>query len=272
MYKEVDVDALMVDYFIIDAKTIKFNKRDVAVIERQDKIITAITVKNEKIDLFDTLLVNFKKNTGIEYISKYGICEMRETNTHIIIIQEHINLAHYFILPTVVNNCSSGGLYLYISNTFIDYKNKLIIIKCRPTPDENYLFLDKTLTESPLFKEKKYIDKSHSLYVYYIPDVYVNDTKEEDSDLKLFVEGQYSKMSKRIKNRISSCFNYESDLYKDRKIDQCNVCKVVEAIVCNDKSKEGLAKKLNVDVSLIGEAMSKPNLKVEVLNLYKPTN
>ena len=155
------------------------------------------------------------------------------------------NINSYFILPLLGYKDRWFGWYNFLLNTYLTEDFKEIILVVRFFPGKFYIEFEEKLKSHP--KYLGFIDPSTwSIgYRFYIGDL--------DEDIKYFIEGKYSKISKNSKDKIISFF-LDKEL-KDT---------LIEVLNKSNKRKSDLENSLQTKIPSEIDLLSKPIIENEI--------
>lgn len=238
--KEVIFNPTAPLYFIISGGTLSIVPQ-----YEGDTIVSLAMPDNHFLAIGDTVRIKnepYKINI-INKIEKEGI------------ISYHLKTAErtktsVFVLPMLSGN---KNLFLYDShliNAFIgfeDVKDHLVLLY-RWSEDPLFAKFDLALRKFPTFVKAYDPDPSHTVYVFAIPDRYLED-------FVFFKKGKYSKLNDDYKLKILEFHNMSAD------------SALAKILFKSYERKAELEKKLDAELPEDSELLSIINLENEILNL-----
>lgn len=201
------------------------------------------------------------------------------TPTTFLFTTDKRNKSVFYIAPSVFTHKSKLGWTNYKEGRFTGYDNcsfintyleygetiKYLLVKYLFTTDESYLTLEKDLESNPNFIERIDVGQ-YTYFKFQIPE-------RNLSDVELFLDGKYSKLSLSLKKDILAYMTdgrdkYYSDLafIKDNQVDKI-VTPLAQGLFLHPDLNQKVSEQLGFDIPLDWELMSKPNYSEEVIIL-----
>lgn len=162
---------------------------------------------------------------------------------------EENNKANKFILPSLGQNSAYFSCNTYMINSYITGDHKYLMVRYRFSISNDYTKLEKELSKHNLYQGFYDVDNFSVVFKFGIP-------KEFHKDIETFLEGRYSLMSDRLKNKIKIFYSSNS---KPELLS--NIIHVLER---NEKLRKRYENKLGIKISEKSELESKPNKDQEI--------
>lgn len=197
----------------------------------------------------DELTIHLPVGGGL-YKTKYPIKSIlpdHDQKYRYIASVEKNNKTNTYFLPCLSQNYVFFGANSYMINSYISSDLKLLLIRYRFSPSDDYIKLEEELKAHSNYYDYVDIDGFSVMYRFKIPEQFRKDAE-------YFLEGDYSKLSGTLKNRIK-IFHYGNKQIKPGYMD---------VIHKSDRLRERLEYGLGVSISKEAELESKPDLKQEV--------
>lgn len=174
---------------------------------------------------------------------------------------DYFQKSKVFLYPIldIKKGTSVTPIETFISWGDITVKDKKLICLYYLRDDAEFVeYEDKYLLKNPLFQEYKELDDNKAIYIF--------DLNSYSKDFEYFIDGKYSKFSKKLKDRIRDSYgatsaNYtyiKSYLYPEE------YYQTYANLLCTDDYD---VSKMKTILSEVGELCSKPDIEKEHLKL-----
>lgn len=208
------IDATTVKLITNTKPTITKNnkKKIVRILINNSRLTNGFTIDTSEDEVSRTIRFKLKEDFDIVYtISEITELEIRNSELSIFLLKtEPLNKLTYFILPMIAQDkdwCSFGSLFVN-SGIVIRKEERMLYVKVRFIPNETYNELEKRLRDSKYFYTEQtsllssIADSQIDIYVFKVPDCFKHD-------IERILEGQYSKLTIKLKKRIMKFFNFK---------------------------------------------------------------
>ena len=162
---------------------------------------------------------------------------------------EDSNKANKFILPCLGQNSAFFSFTSYMINSYVDQNRKYLLVRYRFSISEDYGKLEEELKKHKNYQGFYDVDSFSVVYRFAIP-------KEFQKDVETFLEGKYSGLSEKLKNRIRIFFSSN--------VNPEYVAKILQVLYRSEKLRKKWEEDLGIKISEKAELESKPNKEQEI--------
>lgn len=233
----------------LDACKLLINTSSIAYLNIQkdnDMNVTSVSFENqEAVSLGDEFLISVG---SVESIYKVNMISVEKNRTAVIIFSSLPNKTSIFLTPMLNKSRNQLKIDSYFINSYISDCHQYLCLLYRYTGTNLYKTFEENMIKDKLCVKHIEHDKYHVMYLFKIPD-------EFKSDIEHFLEGNYSKFSKELKNLILKFYNGEKN------------STIVQIINKSPSLKKIIEKDLNVKLEDNAELASKPILQREIYPL-----
>lgn len=232
----------------LDATKLLLNTSSVAFIDSEKDIdgnITAISLEGKyEIHLGDQYEIRVGVINSIYVVN--SILVHKDENS-VVLLSETPTKTSVFLLPLLGKTKTQLRYTSYYSNTYLSKDYKALLLVYRFTGTSMYKQFEQYMMTDSLCVTHTDHDPYHVVYMFAIP-------REFREDVKHFVEGKYSKFSKKLRQRITKFYGNKD----------ASVIKVIDK---DQDFKLQLEKSLGVELPEDSELASKPDLSNEIYEI-----
>lgn len=165
----------------------------------------------ESLNLSDVRTIKVGDVIVVKITDKYNYYPINfiTTSENGFLLKTHIpNKTSVYLLPCLEGSKTSFSYNGYMINAYIDEDGKHINVLYRYFSDKFYKNIEFKLSQHKLYLSTKDINNEYVIHKFKIPEEHIND-------VVLFTKGHYSKLSKKLKDRILKFHNKSksSELY-----------------------------------------------------------
>lgn len=235
----------------LDGKKLLINTSNIAYLntEVDNKLnIKSISFENDvSISIDDEIEVNIGMQDMLS-VYKVKMIIVENNNQSVILFSSLPTKTSTFLIPLLNKNRFQLKHDSYFVNAFISSNREYLCLLYRYTGTDLYKSFEEKIIQDKLYIKHLDYDKYHVMYLFKIPD-------EFEEDIEHFLDGNYSKFSRKLKTLITKFYGSSKD------------STIYQIIYKSPKLKNLIEESLGVKLKSDEELASKPILENEIYNL-----